>query len=262
MHPLKLLHTKIVGLLLIFGASACASVVINSPTDGDTVDSPVQLNATSTGQRQPAYMRVYDNSALIYQRQGVSQINTSLSLTAGDHVITVSAQYGRSSSSSTSTITVSSPEPPDGGSSPSGSVAAQIAGDMQGRNEGNPHGVPLSYDWANGPTVTMGNNSNGWRAITAWGVVYEAAEGNPATNTRVNIRNIRTLFLQKSSGKWLLLQNTSTPDGAAYREDFSGDDSKPADIRHEPDGTISVTAGGGYNFHFYPSDRASINPKT
>jgi hypothetical protein len=131
---------------------------------------------------------------------------------------------------------------------------------MQGRNEGYPHGVPLSYDWANGPTVTMGNNSNGWRAITAWGVVYEAAEGNPATNTRVNIRNMRTLFLQKSSGKWLLLQNTSTPDGAAYREDFSGDVSKPADIRHEPDGTISVTAGGGYNFHFYPSDRASINP--
>jgi hypothetical protein len=106
----------------------------------------------------------------------------------------------------------------------------------------------------------MGNNSNGWRAITAWGALYEAAEGNPAKNTRVNIRNMQTYFLQKSTGKWLLLQNTSTPDGAAYYEDFSGDLNKPADVRTEADGTISATAGNGYNFHFYPSDRASINP--
>jgi hypothetical protein len=139
-------------------------------------------------------------------------------------------------------------------------VATQIGGDMQGSNEGHPHGVPLSYDWANGPFISMGNNSNGWRAITAWGQIYEAAEGNPATNTRVNIRNMQTYFLQKSTGKWLLLQSTSTPDGAAYIENYSGDTNKPADIRYESDGTISVTAGGGYNFHFYPSDRGSIDP--
>jgi hypothetical protein len=93
------------------------------------------------------------------------------------------------------------------------SVADQIAGDMQGKNERYPDGVPLSYDWAKGLVVTMGNNSNGWQAITSWGVVYEAAEGNPATNTRVNIRDMQTYFLQKSTGKWLLLQNTSAPVG-------------------------------------------------
>jgi hypothetical protein len=140
------------------------------------------------------------------------------------------------------------------------SVAAQIAGDMQGPNEAAPHGVPLSFGWANGPVVTMGNNPQGWRAITSWGAVYVPANGNPATNTRVNIRNMQTYFLLKSSGKWLLLQNTSAPTGAAYREDFSGDFNKPADIRLEPDGTISATAGEGFNFHFYPKTRASINP--
>ena len=140
------------------------------------------------------------------------------------------------------------------------SVAAQIAGDMRGGNEGSPHGVPLSFDWAKGPVVVMGNNSNGERAVTAWGAVYEAAEGKAASNTRVNIRNMQTYLLLKSSGKWLLLQNTSTPTGAAYLEDFSGDVNKPADIRSEPDGTISATAGGGYNFHFYPLSRTSINP--
>lgn len=153
--------------------------------------------------------------------------------------------------------TIITPAPP---TSSGISVADQIAADMQGKNEGYPHGVPLSYDFANRPVVTMGNNSNGWQAITSWGAIYAAAEGNPATNTRVNIRDMRTYLLQKSSGKWLLLQNTSVPDGAAYLEDFSGDLNKPADIRHESDGTISVTAGGGYNFHFYPVNRASINP--
>jgi hypothetical protein len=139
-------------------------------------------------------------------------------------------------------------------------VAAQIAGDMQGGNEGYPHGVPRGYDFANGPVMEMGNNSDGWRAITAWGVLYEAAEGNPASNTRVNIRNMQTYFLQRSTGKWLLLQSTNTPVGGAYVEDFAGDANKQADIRQESDGTISATAGGGFNFHFYPQDRASINP--
>lgn len=140
------------------------------------------------------------------------------------------------------------------------SVVDQVVQDMQGANEGRPHGVPLSYGWANGPAVIMGNDSNGWRAMTSWGVVYEVSEGNPARNTRVNIRGMRTYFLSKSSCKWLLLQNTSGPIGAAYVEDFSGDANKPADIRQETDGTISVTAGGGYNFHFYPDSRASIDP--
>jgi hypothetical protein len=56
------------------------------------------------------------------------------------------------------------------------------------------------------------------------------------------------------------LQNTGTPEGAAYREDFPGDFKKSADVRTEADVTISATAGNGYNFHFYPLDRASINP--
>ncbi len=34
----------------------------------------------------------------------------------------------------------------------------------------------------------------------------------------------------------------------------------PGDIRNESDGTISVTAGNGYNFHFYPSNRGAIDP--
>ena len=131
---------------------------------------------------------------------------------------------------------------------------------MTGQNEALPQGVPPSYDWAQGPVLTMGNNPKGWQAITAWGGVMVPVQGNPATNTRVNIRDLQLYFLQHSTGKWLLLQNTSQPDGADYLDDFSGDVSRPGDVRQEPDGTISVTAGGGYCFHFWPTDRASINP--
>ena len=131
---------------------------------------------------------------------------------------------------------------------------------MTGKNEGFPKGVPLSYAWATGPVIEMGNNAAGWKAITAWGVVYEASQGNPAVNTRVNIRGLQTYLLDKHSSKWVLLQNTNAPDGAAYLADFATTVNIPGDMRTEPDGTISVTAGGGFNYHFYPHSRASINP--
>lgn len=143
---------------------------------------------------------------------------------------------------------------------PTASLWTEIAADMTGMNEAFPQGVPSSYDWAQGPTISMGNNPNGWQAITAWGVVTVPVQGNPATNARVNIRDVQLYFLQRSTGAWLLLQNTSQPSGADYVDDFANDTNKPADVRTEPDGTISVTAGGGWCFHFYPTNRASINP--
>jgi hypothetical protein len=148
----------------------------------------------------------------------------------------------------------------DAGAQPASQIAAQIAHDMHGVNESRPHGVDLNYQFATGPWVSDGNNSHGWKAITAWGGVFEVITGNPAINTRVNIRNMQLYFLQKSTGKWLLLQNTSAPDGAWYLENFAGDINVPAKVRHEADGSISVTAGKGYCFHFYPSARASIDP--
>jgi hypothetical protein len=146
------------------------------------------------------------------------------------------------------------------GGGSTGDIGTGIANDMAGSNEANPQGVPSSYQWSQGPTITMGNNPKGWQAITAWGVVTVPVAGNPATNTRVNIRDVQLFFLSKSSDKWLTLQNASQPNGADYVDDFSGNTSQPADIRTESDGTISVTAGGGWCFHFYPTDRGPINP--
>ena len=114
---------------------------------------------------------------------------------------------------------------------------------------------------ARGSFIGMGNNPRGWRAATSWGVVYQAAEGDPSTNTRVNIRKVQLYFLSKTSGKWSRLQNTNTPEGSAYFENFSGQHNEPADVRREPDGTISVRLRKGFNYHFFPAPRASIDPR-
>jgi len=134
--------------------------------------------------------------------------------------------------------------------------------DMKGPHEGKPSGVPSSYDWANGPIVDKSRDVSKYEAYTAWGQVYSDAAGNPATNTRVQIKDVQTYMLSKQDGKWHLLQSSIDVDGAAYREDFSGDVNIPADIREEPDGSISVQLSEGYNYHFWPSTgRTPINPE-
>ncbi|WP_341531898.1 hypothetical protein [Nostoc sp. UHCC 0302] len=97
--------------------------------------------------------------------------------------------------------------------------------------------------------------------MMAWGQLYEAAEGNTAANTRVQIKNIQAYMLSKKEKKWYCLQSSTAVEGAAYREDFTENQSQTADIRYEQDGSISVKAGNGYNFHFWcPGDRVTIDP--
>jgi hypothetical protein len=138
---------------------------------------------------------------------------------------------------------------------------ATIIYDMIPPHEGKIHGISTSISWVSGPRVGMGNNSEGFKAMTAWGQLYEDFKGNPAANSRVQIKNIKAYMLSKRDGKWHLLQSSKIVDGDAYREDYAGNVNKPADIRSEQDGSISVKAGQGYNFHFwFPNGRVLINP--
>lgn len=113
----------------------------------------------------------------------------------------------------------------------------------------------------NGPKMGMGNDPKNFKAMAAWGQLYECDKGNSATNTRVQIKNIKAYILSKQDGKWHLLQSSTGVQGAAFREDFVGNANKPADVRTEPDGSVSAKAGGGDNYHFWsPTSRGSINP--
>lgn len=133
--------------------------------------------------------------------------------------------------------------------------------DMTPPHEGLPHGVSTkSYEWASAPVVDTEFDTQGFKAMTAWGQLYEDSTGNPATNSRVQIKNIKAYMLSKRDDQWHLLQSSRKVEGAAYREDFAGDVNKPADIRHEKDRSVSVKTGQGYNFHFWPiNHRVPIN---
>ena len=132
-------------------------------------------------------------------------------------------------------------------------------------HEARPHGVPTSYDWSQKPREGFGiNMPSNWSATIAWGQVYEAIEGNPATNTRVQLRNMQMYYFSKRERRWIELHNTSNIEGNAYIEDFKNNANKAADQRTESasnGGGISVTAGDGYNYHFWPaSQRVNIDP--
>lgn len=165
---------------------------------------------------------------------------------------------------------VVTPEP----TSPSSSVLSPAFDDSTLPNSGTPSGVPSYLPWASGPVKGYGNNiPSGWNAFTAWGQIYVQSGWNPPSNsnTRVQIRALDAWYLSKSTNKWVLLQHADTVSGAAYVEDFANDASKPADVKNESvnGGGISVTAGNGYNYHFWtnrvvitdPSDIAGIYTK-
>ena len=142
-------------------------------------------------------------------------------------------------------------------------VASLLAHDMVGKHAGRMHGVPLNYNWAKRPRVGAGNHParHGFHAVSAWGQIYEDAEGSPARNVRVSCRDISLWLLSRRTGKWRRANASKSINGANYVEDFEGNASKPADLRQEPNGATSATLGGGYNFHFYAlRERTLIEP--
>ena len=146
---------------------------------------------------------------------------------------------------------------------PQDHVPSLLAHDMVGKHAGRMHGVPPSYDWAKGPRVGVGNRParHGFTAVSAWGQVYEDADGSPARNVRVACKNISLYLLSRRTGKWRRANASRRVNGANYVEDFSSNASVPADLRDEPDGAVSATLGGGFNFHLYSiRGRAPIDP--
>ncbi|MFN8205932.1 MAG: T9SS type A sorting domain-containing protein [Bacteroidales bacterium] len=136
----------------------------------------------------------------------------------------------------------------------------EIVNDMTLPHEGRPHGVPDSYNWSKNPRAGAVEPPADWTAGIAWGQLYEWINGNPATNTRVQIKYLELHYLSKTDHQWHRIQKTLRVNGNAYVEDFVGDVNKPADTRIESDGSISVTCGDGYNFHFWPSTGRSSFP--
>jgi phospholipase C len=101
-------------VLLLFAAPAFANVVITSPTNGQTVSSPVQYVATSTTttcSKGVAAMGIYVDNVLKYTVQGTS-LNTTLALSSGSYQTVVEEwDYCGGASYTKISITVSSGSP-------------------------------------------------------------------------------------------------------------------------------------------------------
>jgi hypothetical protein len=150
-----------------------------------------------------------------------------------------------------------------GGCAPQDTLPKLLKRDMTGKHQGRMHGVPSSFNWAKHPRIGVGNapERHGFHAISAWGQIYEDIHGSPARNVRVSCRDISLWILSHQTGKWRRCNASKRINGANYVEDFSGNASKPANLRDEPHGAVSATLGGGYNFHLYSTrQRALINP--
>jgi hypothetical protein len=131
--------------------------------------------------------------------------------------------------------------------------------DMRLRSEQRPHGTHA--DWAAHPRLRAGTNPRAYTAFTAWGQLYECASGNPQPGARVELRDIEGWIRSKATGAWVRVQRSVGTGGGAYREDFANNDSHNADAKTLQSGSTSAAAGGGFNYHFWPTDgRVSINP--
>ena len=149
---------------------------------------------------------------------------------------------------------------------PSGSTLSPAFNDTWfGRNDAHPDGVPSYYSWyENAGGIGWGNNPRtDWHSFTAWGQVYAQEGWHPGSspNTRVQIENLDAWYLSKATGQWVQLQHAERVEGAAFVSDFGNNGSMSSATKDESanGGGISVTAGDGYNYHFW-TGRTAIDP--
>jgi hypothetical protein len=136
-----------------------------------------------------------------------------------------------------------------------------------GNSQGNPLGVPTSWNWYQGwnPDGQLAPPSN-FTSVTGWGQVYPQAGAPTDSNSSasVQIANFQT-YVHLTSGAWVQVQNQSTDPiaGAHFLADFSGNSSVPWNETTLSDGSASVDAPqSGYNDHFWPGSRGTYAPGT
>lgn len=132
--------------------------------------------------------------------------------------------------------------------------------------------LPISptYAWQSNPQIIMaaprgdaipswwtGNRPTWVYSLLSWFVTQEA-QGNKATNSRVQMKDLRVYYLSQSTKKWSQLDIKSAPDVEMYVSPFSY--YGPSGRRLEGSGGISVKPKYPYFHHGYGNTK-SINPQ-
>jgi hypothetical protein len=130
-------------------------------------------------------------------------------------------------------------------------VTRMLRSDMTRSHEARPHGVPTSYDWANGPRPRRGKGPLGYTAFTAWGQLYRCSRSRFDSRETIELRDLQTWLL--IGKRWRLAQPPSMLGGSAYPESYMGSPtSAPVSVRNRMRTDVRLLRG--YNFHFWPRD--------
>jgi hypothetical protein len=98
-----------------------------------------------------------------------------------------------------------------------------------------------------------------WNAILPWFVVFDGV-GHDASNTRVQVRNLKLYMKSKSSGTWNLLEASTGVGGELYPKSLQGMDTSQPDTRTEEDGSTSIMPpGGNMVFHGWSGGFSAID---
>ena len=138
------------------------------------------------------------------------------------------------------------------------------AADMHGQSEEvpadlvKPDGTPMGF--ALQPRLTLGASPpTGWRAVMPWGQVDVSTRGSRATNTRVEVRNLRLFVRPARTGRWCLLQYADAPVGAwVPRAGARPADEAHTDERLEFDGGRSFRIKPGMVIRIMANHRAAL----
>jgi hypothetical protein len=129
------------------------------------------------------------------------------------------------------------------------------------------------FSWQYNPAVTMhaprgdaipswwtGNRPTWTSAVLSWFTAFEA-QGNTATNTRVQLKNLRFYILSESTRTWSQVDVSDKPGLALWKYPFTYAASESASgVRSETSGGISVKPKYP-NFHHGWGNAKSINPQ-
>jgi hypothetical protein len=126
-----------------------------------------------------------------------------------------------------------------------------LRSDMTLPHEARPHGLPTSYDWANGPRPRRGKGPVGFTAFTAWGQLYRCSRSAFDPRETVELRDLQTWLL--IGQRWRLAQPPSALGGSAYPENYVGSPTSARVVARDRTRT-DVRLLRGYNFHFWPRE--------
>lgn len=136
----------------------------------------------------------------------------------------------------------------------------QVIADMSSPSEVIP--IDPRFNWQYNPEITMyaprGDAIPSWwtaerptwcYSVLSWFVVQEA-QGNTATNARVQVKNIRFFIQSQATGQWTRIDTAEAPDVGLWRIpfDYASDD---AGERLESSGGISVKPKAPLFHHGY-----------